>query len=168
MPRFTGIGHFDLSRFYAAFTAKHRRGLLASESPLHKGARYLSLVNDGEKEPLIGDWPSAAALLQRIEATLAALPRPARLMNAFVLAFDAGGFEQWHEDDQIDPDSFMRVHTLLHPAPGFRLHSGAEILAPAPWTGFAVDHRAPVAQTNFDAPGEAAELVLELALDVGD
>lgn len=165
MSRFAGIGYYDLSALFASYTGKHKRGLVESVSPLHRGVRTLDLMNDREEAPLLAEWKSAQAFLQKVSARLKALPRPADLMNAFVLAFDPGGYEQWHDEDVIDPDAFMRVNILLNPCPTFRLYAGEEMFCPSPWVAIASDHRVPTSMSNFNAPAVAHNLVLELALD---
>lgn len=167
MPRFVGIGYYDLSALFASYTAKHKRGLVESASALHRKVRTLDLLNDREEAPLLAEWKSAQSFLHKVRTRLAALPKPAELMNATILAFDPDGFEQWHVDDIIDPASFMRVHILLNPVPTFRLYSGDEVFAPSPWVATVADHQAPISATNFGAPATAHVLTLELALDVG-
>lgn len=168
MSRFTNIGFYDLSNVYASYIAKHRRALVdAAGAPL-SGVRTLDLLNDREESETLKDWRSAQALLQRVTARLKELPQPAEILNAYIRAFDPGGYEQWNLEDIVDPDGLMRVHVLLAPCPGFMLYSGGESLSPAPWYAFATDHRVPVSATNFGAPLPAHVLSLELALDVGD
>lgn len=168
MSRFTNIGFYDLSNVYASYIAKQKRGLVDCASvPLH-GTRVLDLLNDREETETLATWRSAQALFQRVGAQLKALPKPAEIINAYVRAFDPGGYEQWNHEDLIDPEAFMRVHVLLAPCPGFVLYSGGESISPAPWYAFATDHRVPVSCTNFGAPTPAHLLTLELALDVGD
>ena len=114
-------------------SAAHKAALIESRNPHHKSVRHLDLLNDREPSEALGKWKSAGALLQRVGAQLVALPQPAEIVNAYVLAIDPGGFEQWHEDDMVDPGGFMRLHALLHPAPALRLYSGSEVFAPQPW-----------------------------------
>lgn len=166
MPRFADIGFYDLSNLFASYIAKHKRGLVESASPLHKGVRTLDLLNDREESPVLADWKPAQAFLQRVKARLSSLPKPADLLNAYVCAFDADGIEAWHREDVIDPDAFMRLHLLMHPAPALRLHCGPETMAPPPWHAVAVDHREMLSITNLSAPAVAHVLTLELALDV--
>jgi hypothetical protein len=167
VSRFTNIGFYDLTNVFASYVAKHRRGLVDCTSTPLSGVRVLDLLNDREESPTLAGWNSAKSLLQRVSTQLKALPEPAEILNVYIRAFDPGGFEQWNKSDVIDPESFMQVHVLLAPCPGFMLYSGSEAISPPPWLAFVTDHRAQVSITNFEAPLAAHLLTLELALDVG-
>jgi hypothetical protein len=164
--RFAGIGYYDLSSFYTAYIGKHKASLVESPAPHHHKVRVLDLLNDREETEVLKGWKSAQALFQKVRTRLSELPKPGDLQHAHVLAYAPGAYTDWHQEDIIDPDAFMRVHVLLNPSPSFRLYSSEEMLAPLPWGATAVDHRGPVAASNFNAPNTAHELVLELALDV--
>ncbi|MDE2426706.1 MAG: hypothetical protein KGO96_12445 [Elusimicrobia bacterium] len=160
MTSLAPLGFFDLGAFYASYVGKHRRALVDSQDPRHEGVRYLDLVRGGEPAPLMAEWKPAAAFLDRVRAQLSARSPGAAIENAYVCAFDPDGFEQWGHTPGVD----LEVHVLLAPAPGFRLHSGSEAVAPAPWHALARDPRKPGSRSNFDAPNTAHELVIELSL----
>lgn len=166
--RFTGVGYYDLSSLFTSYIGKHKQGLIESTAPHHRKVRVLDLLNDREETEVLKGWRSAQALLQKVAARLASLPRRGEVQHAYILAYAPGSFTDWHTDDAIDSDAFMRIHVLLNPSPTFRLYSSEEMIAPVPWIATAVDHRGSVCATNFNAPNTAHELVLELALDVGD
>ena len=168
MNAFTPIGFYDLSNLFASYVGKHKRALVESTDPRHKGVRYLDLLRDRERTQTLEEWPSAQAFLQRVERRLAELPNATELLNAYIVAFDPEGFEAWGKEDTIDPSGFMRVEVLLGPAPGFRCYSGNEAIAPTPWVATVVDHRALSSRSNFNAPNSAHQLVLELAIDAGE
>ena len=162
MSNFVSIGFFDLSNFYASYIARHRRALVDSGDARHSGVRFLDLVRGREPAPLLAEWKQGAALIQRVGAQMRALPTPSSIENAFICAFDPGGFEAWTPaDDQLD----MAIHMLLAPAPGFRLLCGPDVVAPVPWVAVSMDPKAPQSRTNFDAPNTAHELVLEIIFD---
>lgn len=167
MSRFVGIGFYDLSSLFVSYIGKHKRHLVESATAGHHDVRMLSLVNDRDETEVFKEWRAAQALLHKVGERLRALPRPGEVQHAYILAFAPGARIDWHEEKVVDPDSFMRVHALLNPAPAFRLYSGEETLAPLPWVSVVVDHKAPLSASNFNAPNTAHELVLELALDVG-
>jgi hypothetical protein len=166
MPRFVGIGYYDLAGFYTSYIGKHKRGLVESPSRLDHQVRVLELLIDREETEVFKEWRSAQSLLHKVGTRLKELPYPAEVQHAYVRAFEPGAYSDWHHEDIIDAERFMRVHVLLNPSPTFRLYSSEEILAPAPWMATAVDHKGPVSASNFNAPSTAHELVLELALDV--
>lgn len=166
MSRFVGIGYYDLASLFTSYIGKHKRGLVESASPQHHKMRVLELLNDREETEVFKEWRSAQSLLHRIGVRLKEMPKPAEIQFAYILAYEPGAYSDWHHDDMVDPDSFMRVHALLNPSPAFRLYSGEESFIPAPWMGVAVEHRGFVSASNFNAPSTAHELVLELALDV--
>lgn len=167
MPRFVGIGYYDLSSFYTSYIGKHKKHLVESARREHHKVRVLELLNDREETEVFKEWRSAQSLLHRVGVQLKSLPQPAEIQFAYIRAFEPGAFCQWEQDDMVDPGSFMRVHVLLNPVPTFRLYSGPETFIPAPWQATAVEHQAFVSASNFNAPATAHELVLELALDVG-
>jgi len=164
--RFSGIGYYDLSSFYTAYIGKHKAGLVESPAPHHHKVRVLDLLNDREETEVLKGWKSAQALFHKVRTRLSDLPRPGDLQHAYVLAYAPDAYTDWHTEDIIDPDAFMRVHVLLNPSPSFRLYSAEEVLAPLVWGATAADHRGLVSASNFNAPNTAHELVLELALDV--
>lgn len=166
MPRFVGIGYYDLSSFYTAYIGKHKKGLVESPSPHHHKVRVLDLLNDREETEVFKAWRSAQALLQKVNTRLRELPQPAEVQFAYIRAFEPGAYCDWHADDIIDPESFMRAHVLLNPSPAFRLYASNETLAPLPWNATVVDHRGLQSASNFDGLNTAHELVFELALDV--
>jgi hypothetical protein len=167
VPHFVGLGYDDLSSLYASYIAKHKRGLVESASPQHHKVRVLELLNDREETEVLKEWKSAQAVLHRVGTRLQALPQPAEVQFAYLRAFEPGAYCDWHHEELVDPDEFMRVHILLNPSPCFRLYSGEEMLTPMPWVPFSADHRGLVSASNFNAPNTAHELVLELALDAG-
>ena len=166
MSAFAPIGFYDLANLFASYVGKHKRALVESTNPRHTGVRYLDLLRDKERSETLEAWISAQAFLQRIERRLAELPNAPELLNAYIVAFDPEGFEAWGREEVIE--GLMRVEALLAPAPGFRIYSGNEAIAPLPWVATAVDLRAPSSRSNFNAPNSAHQLVLELALDAGD
>lgn len=166
MSRFVGIGFYDLSSFYASYIGKHQRSLVESAMPHHHKVRALELLNDREETEVFKGWRSAQSLLHKVGLRLKSFPRPAEVQFAYIRAFEPGAYCDWHEEEMVDPDGFMRVHALLNPAPAFRLYSAEEVSAPSPWAATVVDHRGLLSASNFNAPATAHELVLELALDV--
>lgn len=164
--RFAGIGYYDLSSLYTSYIGKHKRALVESAAPHHHKVRVLDLLNDREETEVFKEWRSAQTLFQKVRTRLSDLPKPAEIQFAHILAYEPGAYCDWHTEDIIDPDAFMRVHVLLNPSPAFRLYSAEEMLAPLPWNATVADHRGPVSTSNFNAPNTAHELVLELALDV--
>jgi len=162
---FTPIGFYDLSNLFASYVGKRKRALVESTDPRHTGVRYLDLLRDREPTETLQAWPSAQAFLQRVERKLAELPNETELLNAYIVAFDPEGFEAWGREEVIQ--SLMRVEILLAPAPGFRVYSGNEAIAPVPWIATVVEHRAPASRSNFNAPNTAHQLILELAIDAG-
>ena len=165
MSAFTPIGFYDLSNLFASYVGKHKRALVESTDPRHIGVRYLDLLRDKERTETLEAWPSAQTFLQRVERRLAELPNATELLNAYIVAFDPDGYEAWGREEALE--GLMRVEILLVPAPGFRVYSGNEAIAPVPWVATVVDHRAPSSRSNFNAPNSAHQLVLELALDAG-
>jgi hypothetical protein len=166
VPRFTGIGYYDLSSFYTAYIGKHKKGLIESPAAHHHKVRVLELLNDREETEVFKEWRSAQALLQKVNTRLRELPQPGEVQFAYIRAFEPGAYCDWHTEDVIDTESFMRAHVLLNPSPAFRLYSANETWAPPPWIATVVDHRGPQSGSNFDGPNTAHELVLEFALDV--
>jgi len=162
---FTPIGFYDLSNLFASYVGKHKRALVESTDPRHTGVRYLDLLRDKERTETLEAWPSAQTFLQRVERRLAELPNATELLNAYIVAFDPDGYEAWGREEALE--GLMRVEILLVPAPGFRVYSGNEAIAPVPWVATVVDHRALSSRSNFNAPNTAHQLVLELALDPG-
>jgi hypothetical protein len=162
---FTPIGFYDLSVLFAGYAGKHKRALVESTDPRHTGVRYLDLLRDKEQTETLSAWNGAQAFLQRVERRLAELPNATELLNAYIVAFDPDGYEAWGREEALE--GLMRVEVLLAPAPGFRVYSGNEAMAPMPWTATVVDHRALSSRSNFNAPNSAHQLVLELALDAG-
>ncbi len=168
MSAFTPIGFYDLANLFAGYVGKHKRALVESQNPRHRGVRYLDLLRDRERSETLEAWPGAQSFLQKVGRKLADLPNAADVLNAYIVAFDPEGFEAWGTEDIIDPSGLMRVEVLLAPAPGFRVYSGNEAIAPMPWIATVVDHRAPSSRSNFNAPNTAHQLVLELAIDAGE
>ncbi len=168
MSRFVNIGFYDLASLFATYTVKHKRGHVESASPRHKNIRILELVMDREKSPVLEGWPQAQTFLQKTDVSLSSLPKKASAINAYILAYAPGALAEWDHEDIIDPESFMRLHVLLNPSPGFRDYSDSEMIAPMPWHAYVSDHRGHVSQSNFSAPNTAHVLTLELALDVAD
>jgi len=125
----------------------------------------LELLNDREESVVLHEWKSAQALFHKVGERLKALPQPATILNAYILAFAPGSYMDWHEEEVADTDRFGRIHCLLNPSPNFRLYSGDETLAPLPWGAFVVDHRGFVSASNFNGPNTAHELVLETMAD---
>lgn len=165
--RFTGIGYYDLSSLFTSYIANQKKALVESPAPHHHKVRVLDLLVDREQTEVLQKWKSAQGLLHKVNTRLAGLERKGDVQNAHILAFEPGAYDDWHTEEIIDPDAFMRIHVLLNPSPNFRLYSSEEMSAPAPWWGVAVDHQGPVSAANFNGPNTAHELVLELALDVG-
>ena len=165
MSAFAPIGFYDLSNLFASYVGKHKRALVESTNSRHTGVRYLDLLRDKERSETLEAWTSAQAFLQRVERRLAELPSAPELLNAYIVAFDPEGFEAWGREEVIE--GLMRVEALLAPAPGFRVYSGNEAIAPVPWVATVVDSGAPSSRSNFNAPNTAHQLVLELALDAG-
>ena len=165
MSAFTPIGFYDLSNLFASYVGKHKRALVESTDPRHTGVRYLDLLRDREPTETLQAWPSAQTFLQRVERRLAELPNATELLNAYIVAFDPDGYEAWGREEALE--GLMRVEILLAPAPGFRVYSGNEAIAPVPWVATVVDHRAPSSRSNFNAPNSAHQLVLEIANGAG-
>lgn len=166
MPRFAGIGYYDLANLFASYIGKHRAGLVDSPAPHHHKVRVLELLNDREETEAFKQWKQAQALLQRAAARFAELERPAEVQFLYILAFEPGAYADWNEEEMVDPDGFMRVYVLLNPSPNFRLYSSEDSIVLPPWGATVVDHRGPVSASNFNAPNTAHVLVMELALDV--
>jgi hypothetical protein len=166
MPRFAGIGYYDLSSLYTSYIAKQKQHLVESPAPHDHKVRVLELLHDREESEVFKGWKSAQSLLHKVGQRLTALPQPAEIVFAYIRAFEPGAYSAWFRDDMIDPAGFMRVHALLNPSPSFRLYSDEEVLAPQPWVATVVDHKGMVSASNLNAPNTAHELVLELALDV--
>jgi hypothetical protein len=167
MSRFVGIGYYDLASLYTSYIGKHKRGLVESALPHHHNVRALELLNDREETEVFKEWRSAQSLLHKVGVRLKSLPQPAEVQHAYIRAFEPGAYCDWHEEEMVDPESFMRVHALLNPSPTFRLYSAEEVHMPQPWIATVVNHRGLLSASNFNAPSTAHELVLELALDVG-
>lgn len=165
MNAFTPIGFYDLANLFAGYVGKHKRALVESQNPRHTGVRYLDLLRDKERSETLEAWPGAQSFLQRVERKLTDLPSAPTLEHAYIVAFDPEGFEAWGREEVIR--GLMRVEVLLAPAPGFRVYSGNEAIAPVPWVATVVNSEAPSSRSNFNAPNTAHQLVLELALDVG-
>jgi len=166
MPRFAGIGYYDLSGLYTSYIAKQKQHLIESPAPHDHKVRVLELINDREESGVFKGWKSAQSLLHKVGQRIRALPQPAEIVFAYVRAFEPGAYSGWFRDDSIDPAGFMRVHVLLNPAPAFRLYSDEETWAPAPWIATVADHKGAVSASNFNGPSTAHEIVLEMALDV--
>ena len=164
MNAFTPVGFYDLANLFAGYVGKHKRALVESQNSRHTGVRYLDLLRDKEQSETLDAWTGAQSFLQRVERKLAGLPNAPALVNAYIVAFDPEGFEAWGTEEL---PGMMRVEVLLAPAPGFRVYSGNEAIAPVPWIATVVSTEAQSSRSNFNAPNTAHQLVLELALEAG-
>jgi hypothetical protein len=128
----------------------------------HKEAVQLgtmSLVENGQNQPILDNFKSARALLERIKRVIALPGQEIRL--AEVRSLQPLEVHDWYQDKSQEGETLLRFHITLVPSPGAWLYSGGDSMVPPVGQIVLINHRAYHSMINF---GTNAAIFLEVTL----
>lgn len=124
------VAFLDLSTFTATYVRSYKEELKDDAS--YAGAQTVHLRSADADLPVLKEWRSARALLQRLRNEAAPFlgGKPAVLGRAFIVSLKPQAFTDWQRHEDAYSLEHMRLIVPMIPSPGYTVFSGGVGLNP--------------------------------------